>query len=213
MWKLLLLLPVMAHGVTLDDFSANQTIITDPSDTPSDIRTWQALGAGSELAMFRSLYVSGGMGGQAGDVTSAAVAGGVLTIGIPYDAGLNGQLVSISWGDSDLIALWGGEVDISAYDFVSFEVGLITQPFFVTLTLRDAEFVQSQSMAFMVDQFGRYEFDLFEFDEVNLSRVDSMQMRFNLTQDANADGAININDVELVVSDLIFAADFEHLPK
>lgn len=213
MWKLLLLLPVMAHGVTLDDFSASQTIITDPSDTPSDVRSWQALGAGSELAMFRNLYVSGGSGGQAGDVTSAAVAGGVLTIGIPYDAGLNGQLVSIGWGDSDLIALWGGEVDISAYDFLSFEVGLITQPFSVVLTLRDAEFVQSQSMFFTVDQFGQYQFDLFEFDEINLSRVDSMQMRFNLTQDANADGAMNINHVELVVSDVIFAADFEHLPK
>ena len=211
MWKIivLLLLSCSVLGNELDDFADNQSTLMDAPDTADSFTSWQTLTVPDGLADYRRLFVNGGLNGDPSSLTSVGVAGGVLTFSFAYEAGLSDQTAIMSWSDRDTSVIWSGSLDLSAFDALVLELGLVTQPINVVFSLREKTSAMTHIESQVIDSFGLYIFDLTEFDTIDRSQIDIINLRIGPAQSASGDGLANFNTVYFFEDELIFNDDFE----
>jgi hypothetical protein len=137
------------------------------------------------------------------------VAGGGLTFAFSHETGLVGQIGIVNWSDRDSTTIWQGALDLSSFDALVLDMGLVTQPVRMTLFLREKNTATSHEESFIVDQFGLHVFDLLEFDHLDLSQLDILSLRLNPHTTVNNDGLATINGVFLFEDEVIFSDDFD----
>ena len=206
---LLVLMPGLVTAGDLDDFVDHQATLTDTPDTADSFTSWQTLTVPDGLAGFRRLFVNGGLNGDSSNSTSIGVAGGALTFGFGHEPGLSDQAAIVSWSDRDSSVIWSGSLDLSGFDALVMDMGLVTQPVNVVLSLREKTSAVTQISHQVIGEFGLYVFNLTEFDMINLGEVDIINLRITPAQSASADGLANFNAVYFFEDEIIFNHDFE----
>lgn len=193
MFILLLVSGVVSAG-KLDDCADNQATLTDSPNTANSLTSWQTLTVADGLAGFRRLFVNGGLNGDPGNVTSVGVASRALTLGFGHEPGLSDQVAIVAWSDQDISPIWAGSLDLSAFDAMVLDMGLVTQSVVVVLTLKEKASTNSHD-EFIIDNFGQKVFALADFDTIDRSQVDIINLRVGSAQSATGDGIANFNSV------------------
>lgn len=211
MWRMMLMLwltvPVMAND--LDDFVDQQATLTDAPDTADSFTSWQALTVPDGLAAFRRLFVNGGLNGDPSNTTSVGVAGGAMSFGFGHQSGISDQVAIVSWSDRDSSVIWSGSLDLSGFDALVMDLGLVTQPVNVVFSLREKTSAVTQISNQVIDGFGLYVFNLTEFDMIDLSQIDLINLRITPAQTVNGDGLANFNAVYFFEDEFIFIDGFD----
>lgn len=209
-WFLLFLSMVhQAQTARLDDMAVNQAQQFDSPDTAVSVDSHQHIVAGSDFVKYRYIRVEGGVNGQPGTFTSAQVAGDTLTLSFGYDGTVSNQFVIVAWRESDVGTIWNTPLDFAEFDALQLDVGLVTQPVRLTLSLRDKVNMNQQSVQMEIDQFGLYRFEFDDFDQIDFSQIDLIGIQFFRGTGSNSATAMNINSIELINDDVVFANGFE----
>jgi hypothetical protein len=102
-------------------------------------------------------------------------------------------------------------LDVSAYDALVLDMGLVTQPINVALSVRDKGTTVQETQVITIDTFGLHVFDLLALQNIDLSNLDLITMRIVRAPAATDDIVANFNEIYFFSSDVIFASAFEPL--
>ncbi|WP_223789215.1 hypothetical protein [Marinicella meishanensis] len=194
----------------MDDFGDDQALLIEQSGVSGSVESWTALNVPGGVADFRRLNVDGGVSSGPAVDTSAAVAGGTLSVAFEIDGMVTNQSVSVHWSDHDDFTFWLGSFDASAYEALVLDMGLVTNPISVTLTLRDKTSGTQETQNTVIDTFGIHVFDLAAF-QIDRSNLNLMGMRITRGSGITEDILANFNAIYFFDDDVIFASDFEPL--
>ena len=210
---ILCLLSSVGFATVLDDFEIMQAQLIDLPDTGNAPAAWADIDAGSEIAPRRQIYVDGGFNGNANTQSSIIVNSGELIVNIGHDALVTGQIAIMHWSDRTISTVWGNPVDLSSVEKLVLEVSSVSGIATASFSLRDQTNFENETLTVFINAPGTYEFDFEDFDDIDFSVVDIMNVRFGRAAGSGTPMNINVTRMDLVGADEVFSNGFENEPK